>query len=216
MRHSPVATQSFGGLAFSNIRIQDPNTFLCAENAMNVQARESVCHGKNCIVGQNVYNINVFSFSIQNSLTPIIESVRTPARITPYPTGRLGSLGWRCPRHFVPGYDRTVPPGHFATGSLQELAFGTQRADRKNGSSYNSFAFSMLCRQFLESTPLGLRHLLRERNFSSGRRLWCNGVWQSRRRKPRPTDQWCFEKPVGEHGSFGFAVRALVRPGSDP
>src|SRR5580704_15521332 len=25
-------------------------------------------------------------------------------------------LGWRCPRHFVPGYDRTVPPGHFATG----------------------------------------------------------------------------------------------------
>jgi len=21
-----------------------------------------------------------------------------------------------CPRHFVPGYDRTVPPGHFATG----------------------------------------------------------------------------------------------------
>src|SRR5271166_7166562 len=153
MRHSPVATQSFGGLAFSNIRIQDPNTFLCAENAMNVQARESVCHGKNCIVGQNVYNINVFSFSIQNSLTPIIESVRTPARITPYPTGRLGSLGWRCPRHFVPGYDRTVPPGHFATGSLQELAFGTQRADRKNGSSYNSFAFSMLCRQFLESCP---------------------------------------------------------------
>src|SRR5580700_8204126 len=32
--------------AFSNIRIQDPNTFLCAENAMNVQAGESVCHGK--------------------------------------------------------------------------------------------------------------------------------------------------------------------------
>src|SRR5271157_4478395 len=41
------------------------------------------------VVGQKAYNINVFSFSIQNSLTPIIESVRTPARITPYPTGRL-------------------------------------------------------------------------------------------------------------------------------
>jgi hypothetical protein len=36
-----------------------------------------------------------------------------PARITPYPTGRLF---WDRPgpRHFVPGYDRTVPPGHFA------------------------------------------------------------------------------------------------------
>ena len=22
-------------------------------------------------------------------------------------------LGWRSPRHFVPGYDRIVPPGHF-------------------------------------------------------------------------------------------------------
>ena len=24
---------------------------------------------------------------------------------------RDGSFGWRYPRHFVPGYDRTVPPG---------------------------------------------------------------------------------------------------------
>src|SRR6202040_2688051 len=82
---------------------------------MNVQARKSVCHGKHCIAGQKSYNINVFSFRIRNFVTPIIESVRTPARITPYPTGRL--FGWRYPRHFVPGYDRTVPPGHFATGS---------------------------------------------------------------------------------------------------
>ena len=29
------------------------------------------------------------------------------------PYGR-GFLGWRCSRHFVPGCDRTVPPGHFA------------------------------------------------------------------------------------------------------
>jgi hypothetical protein len=28
---------------------------------------------------------------------------------------RDGSFGRRCPRHFVPGYDRIVPPGHFAT-----------------------------------------------------------------------------------------------------
>ena len=30
-----------------------------------------------------------FGFRIRNFVTPIIESVRTPARITPYPTGRL-------------------------------------------------------------------------------------------------------------------------------
>jgi hypothetical protein len=35
---------------------------------------------------------------------------------TPYPAGR-SYRGWRFPRHLVPGYDRTVPPGHFATGS---------------------------------------------------------------------------------------------------
>ena len=28
-------------------------------------------------------------FRIRNFVTPIIESVRTPARITPFPTGRL-------------------------------------------------------------------------------------------------------------------------------
>src|SRR5271165_1487428 len=71
------------------LNLRDPNTFLCAENAMNVQARERVCHGKNCIVGEKPYNINVLSFRIRNFITPIIESVRTPARITPYPTGRL-------------------------------------------------------------------------------------------------------------------------------
>src|ERR1700754_1154648 len=38
------------------------------------------------------------------------KNIVTPAaRIRPYL--RAGSFGWRCPRHFVPGYDRTVPPG---------------------------------------------------------------------------------------------------------
>jgi hypothetical protein len=31
-------------------------------------------------------------------------------------TLRDGFSGWRCPRYFVSGYDRTVPPGHFAIG----------------------------------------------------------------------------------------------------
>jgi hypothetical protein len=26
-------------------------------------------------------------------------------------------LGWRCSRHFVPGYDRSVPPGHTGTAA---------------------------------------------------------------------------------------------------
>jgi hypothetical protein len=59
----------------------------------------------------------------------IIESARTPAQIKPYPTPALSKrqrvewgtdlLGWLCPRHFVPGYDRTVPPGHL--GSILHL-----------------------------------------------------------------------------------------------
>ena len=58
------------------------------------------------------------SLVFHNFVTPIIESVRSSAHLHesyPYPTGRL--FGWRRPRHFVPGYDRTVPPGHFAMGS---------------------------------------------------------------------------------------------------
>src|SRR3984893_5219993 len=44
---------------------------------------------RNCIVGQKPYNINFFSFRARNFVTPIIELVRTPERITPYPTGRF-------------------------------------------------------------------------------------------------------------------------------
>jgi hypothetical protein len=35
-------------------------------------------------------------------------NARAPVHTVPYGTGLLG---WRCPRHFVPGYDHTVPPG---------------------------------------------------------------------------------------------------------
>src|SRR5580704_9047686 len=44
---------------------------------------------RNCIVGQKSYNKPFFSSLIRNFVTPIIESVPKPARITPYPTGRL-------------------------------------------------------------------------------------------------------------------------------
>ena len=35
-------------------------------------------------------------------------------------TLRDGSFGWRSPRHFVPGYDRIVPPGHFKQALARE------------------------------------------------------------------------------------------------
>jgi hypothetical protein len=44
------------------------------------------CHGKNCIVGAKWHNINVKRFITARSHR--IESVRTPIRIIPYPTGR--------------------------------------------------------------------------------------------------------------------------------
>src|ERR1700733_5240306 len=61
---------------------------------------------RNCLVGQKPYNIKFFSFRVRNFVAPIIESVRTPARITPYPTGRLFWGG------AVPGtsYQATIAP----------------------------------------------------------------------------------------------------------
>ena len=38
--------------------------------------------------------------------------------ILPYPTGRF--FRGRSPRHFVPGYDRIVPPGHFKQALARE------------------------------------------------------------------------------------------------
>src|ERR1700726_1673905 len=71
-------------------------------------------HEKVFAVERNSFEIiqhKVFQFSYSKFVTPIIESVRTPAPITPCPTGRF-FWGDACPRHFVPGYDRSVPPGH--------------------------------------------------------------------------------------------------------
>jgi hypothetical protein len=54
-------------------------------------------------------NIDFFSFPTRNFVTPIINRGAHTCKIRP--TLRDGSLGWRCSRHFVPGYDRCVPPG---------------------------------------------------------------------------------------------------------
>jgi hypothetical protein len=99
--------------AFSNIRIQDRNTFLCAENAMNVQAREGVCHEANYILDSKRHNINCGRYFAREQVGLGIEPVRTPAPITPYPTGRLvwGALSQALRARL------RVPPGHFATAS---------------------------------------------------------------------------------------------------
>ncbi len=44
-----------------------------------------------------------------------------PNQTVPYGTA---PLRWRCPRHFVPGYDRTVPPG---LGGKAPFGFGTTK-----------------------------------------------------------------------------------------
>ena len=89
---------------------------------MNVQARESVCHGKKLyrrseIIQHKSFYVSCSKFRHSNHRI----GAHTCANHTvPYGTALLG---WRCPRHFVPGYDRTVPPGHFATASsYNELA----------------------------------------------------------------------------------------------
>jgi hypothetical protein len=83
--------------AFSNIRIQDRDTFLCAENAMNVQARESVSHEKKLYRKPEIVQHTYFKFLYSKFH---------------HSNHRIGAHTYM---------NRTVPPGHFATGSLQEL-----------------------------------------------------------------------------------------------
>ena len=72
-----------------------------------------VALGKNCIVVQKQYNIKILRFSRQD-LNHRIGAHTYTNQTVPYGTALLG---WGSSRHFVPGYDRTVPPGHFATAS---------------------------------------------------------------------------------------------------
>src|SRR5580700_516686 len=81
---------------------------------------------RSCIVGQKTYNINFFSFLIRNFVTPIIESVRTPERITPYPTGRLfwgGAVpGTSCQATIAPSL-RDIPQQALARIGTSDFQF---------------------------------------------------------------------------------------------
>jgi hypothetical protein len=55
---------------------------------------------------------------IPRTLRPVIKPPAHPQRSDhPYGTARLGA---RCPRHFVPGYDQAVPPGHLPLALTQQ------------------------------------------------------------------------------------------------
>ncbi len=83
--------------------------------------------------------LNTLIFSVLTSETSSPQyfnhriEVRTPARIRLYPTGRF--LEVAVSRHFVPGYDRTVPPGKKIhsprRGFDQVSAYGVLTMDTK-------------------------------------------------------------------------------------
>jgi hypothetical protein len=66
-------------------------------------------------------NPSLIAFTIQPSSILANRPIPNRERRRRRPRRREGLGG---PRHFVPGYDRTVPPGHFATGSDSVLTFG--------------------------------------------------------------------------------------------
>src|ERR1700722_15340840 len=61
-------------------------------------------------VSVSVFLFETSSLQSSNRCAHLHESDRTL---------RDGSFGWRCPWHFVPGYDRTVPPGRVLAGALK-------------------------------------------------------------------------------------------------
>jgi len=98
--------------AFSNIRIQEPNTFLCAENAMNAQAREGVCHGKEFHRRPESYNINCFSFVLEFCHPNYRIGAPTCANHTvPYGTALLGGAfpGTSCQATIAPSLRDVLP-----------------------------------------------------------------------------------------------------------
>jgi hypothetical protein len=96
-----------------------------------------------------------------------------------YRTLRDGSLGWRCPRHFVPGYDQPVPPGqkpfaHRRTWDPQaefESPFGAR--DQMSGASLSWTAgdADILAQAELRPTCAGNhRAMLKTSRFARGER----------------------------------------------
>ena len=86
-----------------------------SETAMHLGSFHSAERYRPCTAkGFLEHQIQAHAFEI--FVSSITESVRTPCTNQTVPYG-TAVFGWRCSRHFVPGYDRTVPPGLIATVS---------------------------------------------------------------------------------------------------
>src|ERR1700676_3757563 len=85
-----------------------------------------------------------FVFRIRNFVTPIVESVRTPARITPYPTGRLFWGG------AVPGTSCQAT----IASSLRDI-YPHALASANHGSKSRSNLTTRSCSRRLEVLPSG-------------------------------------------------------------
>jgi hypothetical protein len=88
---------------------------------------------------------NTAHISIENT-----SGIAAPDQTVPYGTALFG---WRGPRHFVPGYDRTVPPGQkpFAIeGPRIKLALmgGAQGFFLLSSSSSSSAVYSMVLAKY--------------------------------------------------------------------
>ena len=79
-----------------------------------------------------------------------------------YRTLRDGSFGVRCPRHFVPGYDRAVPPGHLPVALTPPYAHGTAPISDQTVSYTCGTGTLRAC---VPGVRVGLRSLTPRRSF---------------------------------------------------
>src|SRR6516162_5681406 len=78
--------------------------------------QEGVCHRTQAT---SIYHVLIIRKHLDGLSNPSVHPHRS------YRTLRDGSLAVRCPRHFVPGYDRAVPPGHLPVVLTPPYAHGT-------------------------------------------------------------------------------------------
>ena len=78
--------------------------------------QEGVCHRTQAT---SIYHVLIIRKHLDGLSNPSIHPHRS------FRTLRDGSFGVRCPRHFVPGYDRAVPPGLLPVALTPPCAHGT-------------------------------------------------------------------------------------------